>query len=78
MAKGYVSDKDISRIYAPLDLKVRVNVLLNYFVSRGKTGDAILRELLPDEENHGRATTLPASVENERSNSVSGSDAVID
>ena len=63
VAKGYASDKDISRIYAPSDLKARVNVLLNYFVSRGKTGDAILRDLLPDEEDHGRATTLPTSVE---------------
>ncbi|XP_065837828.1 uncharacterized protein [Oscarella lobularis] len=64
VAKGYASNKDISRIHAPSDLKARANVLLNYFVRRGKTGDAILRELLdmPDEEDHGRATP-PASVE---------------
>ena len=63
VAKGYASDKEISRIYAPSDLKARVNVLLNYFVRQGKTGDAILRELLPDEKDHSRATTLPTSVE---------------
>ena len=63
VAEGFVSDKEISRIYAPSDLKARVNVLLNYFVRRGKTGDAILWKLLPDEEDHGRATAIPASVE---------------
>ena len=63
VAKGYASDKEISRIYAPLDLRARVNVLLNYFVRQGKSGDAVLRKLLPDEEDCGRATTIPESVE---------------
>ena len=45
-------------LVAPSDLKARVNVLLNYFVRQGKTGDAILRELLPDEKDHSRAILL--------------------
>ena len=53
----FLTAKEVSRIYAPPDNRARINILLSHLMSRGKSGDAILEDLLSGQERHGGTVT---------------------
>ena len=57
ICERFLTAKEVSKIYAPPDNRARINILLSHLMSRGKSGDAILEDLLPGQERHGASVT---------------------